>query len=209
MVDLGEDIYDDSKDNKRHNYGYIINRVPCIRYFYLNEEYKIRDFIREMKRKILYVLDAIEPLETTFGLDYKFFNTYGPSNMYYTTEGGIRSEESIDNVALSLTFRTKFYNEDNDAATIIPQIKDTIKTYIENIEELNDIHFPNLTTEIESKFSQYIVFFEYVGFNKYNATMQHIITDENMEMLNVVPEFLNVNTDDSTGTSFISIEIVS
>ena len=129
--------------------------------------------------------------------------------MYYTTEGGIRSEESIDNVALSLTFRTKFYNEDNDAATIIPQIKDTIKTYIENIEELNDIHFPNLTTEIESKFSQYIVFFEYVGFNKYNATMQHIITDENMEMLNVVPEFLNVNTDDSTGTSFISIEIVS
>lgn len=209
MADLGEDIYDDSKDNKRHNYGYIINRVPCIRYFYLNEEYKIRDFIREMKRKILYVLDAIEPLETTFGLDYKFFNTYGPSNMYYTTEGGIKSEEAIDNVALSLTFRTKFYNEDNDAATIIPQIKDTIKTYIENIEELNDIHFPNLTTEIESKFSQYIVFFEYVGFNKYNATMQHIITDENMELLNIVPEFLNVNTDDSTGTSFISIEIVS
>ena len=209
MADLGEDIYDESLVNKKHNYGYIINRVPCIRYFYLNEEYKIRDFIREMKRKILYVLDAIEPLETTFGLDYKFFNTYGPSNMYYTTKGGMRSDEPIDNVALSLVFRTKFYNEDNDAATIIPQIKDTIKTYIENIEELNDIHFPNLTTEIESKFSQYIVFFEYVGFNKYDATMQHIITDENMEMLNIVPEFLNVNTDDSTGTSFISIEIVS
>lgn len=204
MVDLGEKV-----SGGDHSYGYVVNRVPCIRYFYLNEEYKIRDFIREMKRKIIYVLDAIEPLETTFGLDYKFFNTYGPSNMYFTTIGGMRSDEPIDNVALTLTFRTKFYNEDNDAATIIPQIKDTIKTYLENIEELNDIHFPNLTTEIESKFSQYIVFFEYVSFNKYDATMQHIITDENMEMLNLVPEFLNVNTDDTAGTSFINIEIVS
>jgi hypothetical protein len=190
-------------------YEFIINRVPCIRYFYLNEEYKIVKFIKEMKRKMNYVLDAIDPLEETFGLDYKFFNTYGPSRIYYTTNKGLKGDEPIDNVSLSITFRTKFYNEDNDKTSIIPQIKDKIKEYIEDITELNNLHFPNLTTEIESKFSQYIMYFEYVGFNIYDANKQHIITDANMESLATVPEFLNVNIDDITGLPFINIEIVS
>lgn len=202
-------INETTTEGKDPEISYIVNRVPCIRYFYLNTEDKIDTFIREMKRKIIYVLDAIDPLETTFGIDYKLFNTYGPSKMYYITKGGVKSEETIDNVAITMTFRTQFYNEDNDAATILPQIKDTIKQYMENIEELNDLHFPNLTTMIETTYSQYILFFEYVSFNIYDATMQHIITDEDMERLSIVPEFLNVNTDDTTGLPFINIEIVS
>ena len=195
-------------DDIKKNPDYIVNRVPVIRYFYLGEEIKIKTFITEMKRKILYVLDALDPLECTFGLDYKFFNSYGPSKMYHLIDYAGNTGELIDNVALSVTFRTKFYNEDNDAASIIPQIKNDIKAYMENIEELNDLHFPNLTTEIENKYGEYIIYFEYVGFNKYNATEQHIITDENMEMLTVVPEFLNINVDDSTGLPYINIEVV-
>ena len=208
MLLKNTNLYREDSDIYNKNPDYIVNRVPVVRYFYLGEEVKVRTFITEMKRKILYVLDAIEPLECTFGLDYKFFNSYGPSRMYHLIDSAGNTGSLIDNVSLAVTFRTKFYNEDNDAASVIPQIKNDIKEYMENIEELNDLHFPNLTTEIETKYGEYIIYFEYIGFNKYNATEQHIITDENMEMLTVVPEFLNINVDDSTGLPYINIEII-
>lgn len=198
-----------SVDSDQLDLGYIINRAPMVRYFYFNNEDKINTFIKEMKRKILYVLDAIDPLECTFGLDFKFFNTYGPSNMYHITDYDGNISGLINNVALNITFRTKFYNEDSDRDSILPLIKNDIKSYLENLEDLDDIHFPNLTTEIETKYKEYVIFFEYITFNIYDANYQHIITDENMEMLTVVPEFLNVDTDDYTGLPRININVIS
>lgn len=190
--------------------SYIVNRVPCIRYFYWNTEERVLTFIKEMKKKINYVLDAISPLECTFGLDYKFFNTYGPSNMYHLTDDdGDVTPELIDNVALTMTFRAKFYNEDSDALSIVDNIKDSIKDYLENLDQLDDIHFPNLTTLIETEFAEYLIYFEFVSFNIYDARWQHIITVENMEMLSMVPEFLHVDTNDLNGLPYINIRIVT
>lgn len=189
--------------------SYIINRVPCIRYFYWDTEDRVITFIKEMKKKINYVLDAIAPLECTFGLDYKFFNTYGPSNMYHLTDDdGEVTPELIDNVALTMTFRAKFYNEDSDALSIIDNIKDSIKNYLENLDQLDDIHFPNITTMIETEFSEYLIYFEFVSFNIYDAINQHIVSVEDMEMLSMVPEFLHVDTNDLNGLPYINIRIV-
>ena len=188
--------------------SYIVNRVPCVRYFYWNREDRVLDFLKDMKKKIDYVLDAIGPLECTFGLDYKFFNTYGPSNMYHLTDDDGDTAGLIDNVALTMTFKAKFYNENADSNRI-DEIKNAIKDYLEKLDQLDDIHFPNVTTLIESEFSEYLIYFEFVSFNIYNATEQHIITDENMEMLSMVPEFLHVDTNDLTGKPFINIRIVT
>ena len=189
--------------------SYIINRVPCLRYFYWHNEERVLTFIKEMKKKINYVLDAISPLECTFGLDYKFFNTYGPSNMYHLTDDDGDVTDLIDNVALTMTFRAKFYNEDSDAESIIVKIKDSIKDYLENLDQLDDIHFPNITTKIETEFAEYLIYFEFVSFNVYDATTQHIITVENMEMLSMVPEFLHVDTNDLNGLPYINIRLVT
>lgn len=189
--------------------SYIINRVPCIRYFYWHSEERVLTFIKEMKKKINYVLDAIAPLECTFGLDYKFFNTYGPSNMYHLTDDdGDVTPKLIDNVALTMTFRAKFYNEDSDALSIIDNIKDSIKDYLENLDQLDDIHFPNITTMVETEFAEYLIYFEFVSFNIYDAINQHIISVEDMEMLSMVPEFLHVDTNDLNGLPYINIRIV-
>ena len=190
--------------------SYIINRVPCLRYFYWWNEERVLTFIKEMKKKINYVLDAIDPLECTFGLDYKFFNTYGPSNMYHLTDDdGDVTSELIDNVALTMTFRAKFYNEDSDAWSIKDNIKDAIKDYLENLDQLDDIHFPNITTMIETEFAEYLIYFEFVSFNIYPATYQHIVSVEDMEMLSMVPEFLHVDTNDLNGLPYINIRIVT
>lgn len=188
--------------------SYIINRVPCVRYFYWNTEERVLTFIKDMKKKINYVLDAIAPLECTFGLDYKFFNTYGPSNMYRLTNDDGEVTDLIDNVALTMTFRAKFYNEDSDADSIVDEIKNAIKDYLENLDELDDIHFPNITTMVETKFAEYLIYFEFVSFNIYDATTQHIISVEDMEMLSMVPEFLHVDTNDWNGLPYINIRIV-
>ena len=196
-------------DQKEDIESYIVNRVPCVRYFYWNTEKRVLTFLKDMKAKINYVLDAIAPLECTFGLDYKFFNTYGPSNMYHLTDDDGDVTDLIDNVALTMTFRAKFYNEDSDAASMIDQIANTIKNYLEKLDQLDDIHFPNITTLVESEYSQYLIYFEFVSFNIYDATTQHIITNENMEMLSMVPEFLHVDTNDLNGKPYINIRIVT
>ena len=190
--------------------NYIINRVPVIRHFYFYNDERINTFIKEMKRKTVYVIDAIDPLETTFGIDFKFFNTFGPSNMYRTTDKYGNISGLIENVSLKLRFRTKFYNEDSDKNTIVPLIVNDIKEYIEKLDSLDDIHFPNITTMIENNYSEYIIYFEFLNCNSdIDATNQHIITDENLEMLKVVPEFLNIDTDDYTSAADIEIEVVS
>jgi hypothetical protein len=190
--------------------SYIVNRVPCLRYFYWWSEDRVLTFIKEMKKKINYVLDAIAPLECTFGLDYKFFNTYGPSQMYHLTDDdGDVTSEYIDNVALTMTFRAKFYNEDSDAWSLKDNIKDTIKDYLEDLDQLDDIHFPNITTMIETEYAEYLIYFEYVSFNIYDAVNQHIVSVEDMEMLSMVPEFLHVDTNDLTGLPYINIRIVT
>lgn len=189
---------------------YVINRVPCIRYFYCNTEERLNTFIKDMKRKINYVLEAISPLEVTFGLDYKFFNTYGPSNMYHLTNSdGDTTKETIDNVALTMSFRVKFYTEDSETSNTIIAIKNRIKEYLEKLDQLDDIHFPNITTMIESEFSDRVIYFEFISFNVYDATTQHIISTENMEMLSMVPEFLHVDTDDNSGEPYINIRITT
>ena len=196
-------------DQKDQIESYIVNRVPCVRYFYWNTEERVLTFLKDMKAKINYVLDAIAPLECTFGLDYKFFNTYGPSNMYHLTDDDGDVTDLIDNVALTMTFRAKFYNEDSDAASMIDPISNTIKDYLENLDQLDDIHFPNITTLIESEYSEYLIYFEFVSFNIYDANTQHIITNEDMEMLSMVPEFLHVDTNDWNGKPYINIRIVT
>lgn len=189
--------------------SYIVNRVPCIRYFYWWSEDRVVQFLKEMKKKITYVKDAISPLESTFGLDYKFFNTYGPSNMYHLTDDDGDVGELIDNVALTMTFRAKFYSEDTDTVNIKSEIMDAIKDYLENLDELDDIHFPNITTMIETEFSEYLIYFEFVSFNTYDALSQHIVCVEDMEMLSMVPEFLHVDTNDYNGLPYINIRIVT
>ena len=153
---------------------------------------------------------AIDPLETEFGLDMKLFNTCGPSKMYRVTENG-RTASLIDRVNLTLNFRTQLFS--NTDRSIVDQITNYIKTYIEDIDKLEDLHMPNLISEITQKYRDNLVYFEFLGFDNgyvhWDARYQHIITDESMDMLSMVPEFLNVNFNDISGKPDVNIDVVT
>ena len=124
--------------------------------------------------------------------DFEGYNlVYYEVSFEYNDDGDV-TPELIDNVALTMTFRAKFYNEDSDALSIVDNIKDSIKSYLENLDQLDDVHFPNITTMIETEFAEYLIYFEFVSFNIYDAINQHIVSVEDMEMLSMVPEFLRL-----------------
>ena len=88
----------------------------------------------------------------------------------------------------------------------IDEIVEEIKKYIENLNDIGDLHIPNLITDIINEYEDRIYYIEFVGFNTFGTDDQHIIqVDENVD----VPEFINVRNviDPSTGLIVPDIEI--
>ena len=120
----------------------------------------------------------------------KFFNTYGKSKLFKIGH----NDTYLDRVNLTLNFKVRL-SEDTDT-NAIDYIKKEIKDYVENLNEIRDIHMTNLTTVLTNKFSQYIKYIEFIGINEYNALYQYL---QRLDLDNVddVPEFVNINTLDN------------
>ena len=66
-----------------YNYMYKIHRIPVIKNGFLNTEDKMEDFIYDLEERRKYINVCLYVLEDTFGIDLKFFNTFGPSKRFY------------------------------------------------------------------------------------------------------------------------------
>lgn len=166
---------------------FTIEGVPVVKYGYFDTEDKVMDFCKELVKRKTYIDYAIEILEDAFGIDFKFFNTYGPSCLY-TLDNKV---QFINRTNITLTFRLKL--NPNYESNIINDIIADIKSYIEDINSINSLHMPNLITEITTNYRDYLEYFEFIDMNGYGPSIQHIY---NMEMPAgvVVPEFININT---------------
>lgn len=173
-----------------YSYYFMVDQVPLIKYGYLKTEDMVEFICNELIRRRTYISNALPYLEDSFGMDFKFFNTYGPSKLY-TLDG---SETYLNRVNLSLSFRLGLrINYDEN---IVQYIKDDIKTIIENINSIDSVHMSNITTEIEEKYSESVRFFEFLDFNGYGPSNQHIYA---MQMPDdpITPEFVSINITDN------------
>lgn len=181
----------------------MIKQVPVIKYGYFDTEDKAIDFCKELVNRKTYIDYATEILEDAFGIDFKFFNTYGPSKLFTLDN----RQRKINRVNLTLTFHYKL-NPSHDT-NITQDIINDIKAYIEDINNLQSLHMPNLVTEITTKYRDYLVYFEFVDMNGYGPGEQHIYSMDMPDGV-VIPEFININTlvsDDPTidGTPDINL----
>ena len=167
---------------------YGVLRMPCIRNRYIKNEKRMFTFIKEIERRRAYIEKCILELEDSFGVDMKFFNTYGPSTLFYLEDGS-----NINRTNLTLTFKMKPYTMSD--LYIKDNIIVDIKEYLEDINNIQDFHAPNLTTYIETKYADQLIYFEFVDINGYGPGNQHIYMPEEYKG-DVVPEFLNVNIND-------------
>ena len=137
-------------------------------------------------------------------VDFKLFNTYGPSATFALED----KSTLIGNI--DITMRFKLSLKDAADTTTKDNIIESIKKYIENLNDISDLHIPNLITDIINEYESRIYFIEFVGFNDFGPDDQHIINIEDSESsLDTVPEFINVrNTlDEETNELIPCIEI--
>lgn len=166
-----------------------INKVPLVKFDYLDTEDKMTFVVKEIRLKLEYILKCLDKLETSFGVDYKLFNTYGPATIFY-----IQRENNvlINRVNLTMQFKLKLYS--NVDKSLVDYIIKDVKVYMEQIDEVKDLHMPNLITYITTKYREHIVYFEFVDINGYGPGEQHITMDDTYETSSRTPEFLNINT---------------
>lgn len=175
------------KDEETGTEHYKIKNVPVVKYDYFDTDDKAIDFCQELVKRKNYIDYAIQVLEDAFGMDFKFFNTYGPSKLF-TIDNEL---DYVNRVNLSLTFRIKL--KPNYDTNIINDIISNIKEYIEDINEITSLHIPNLITDITTAYRESIVYFEFVDMNGYGPGVQHLYSMGMPDEV-VVPEFLNVSS---------------
>lgn len=182
--------------------AFYIKSVPVVRYTYADNEQSVQEFIDELKYRKAYIDKGINLLENNFKIDFKLFNTYGPSRTYSLDKNG---NNIINRVNLTLNFEVKLVKV-SDTYTKQYIIRD-IKKMIEDLNDMTNLHIPNLITEITNKYRpNSIEYIEFLGFNDYGPGVQHLYRNE-YDDITIVPEFLTVNTRDDSSAD-INIRIV-
>ena len=168
-------------------FHYFIENVPVVKYGYFQTEEMVKYFMDELVRRKNYIDEAVRNLEDLFGINFKFVNTYGPSRLFTLDN----STKYINRVNLTLTFRLGLQVNYDD--NILQYITDDIKIYMEDINSIDSIHMSNLVTEITTKYSDSIRFFEFVDMNGYGPSEQHLYSMQMPDDV-ITPEMVNVNT---------------
>lgn len=182
--------------------GFLIEKVPLIKRSYANDEANIQAFANMLLDRKAYIDRGVYLLENNFNVDFKLFNTYGPSRIYSLDENGQQIVHRINmvyNFEIRLTRSSDVYTKD--------YIKRDIKKMIEDLNDMTNLHIPNLITEITNKyFPHSIEYIEFLGFDDYGPGEQHLYRNEYYD-LTIVPEFISCDVDDERNIG-INIQVV-
>ena len=189
------------RDDMNSAWYFTIDSVPVVRYSYLLRSDRISYLVNYIMQKKFFLDAAILLLENQFGIDFKFFNTYGPSKIHKIGQ----TTDTLDRVNLELAFRFKFVTMSNNE-TFVEAIKKEIKNYIEDVDRDYNVHISNIMTHLKEKFT-FISYIEFLGINSYDPIHQSII--ESIEQKSVyVPEFINIGSKSADYVPAIRIVVI-
>ena len=111
----------------------------------------------------------------------------------------------IDNTAITMKFTLEA--ESSADKQIANNIIYDIKNFVEDINEINELHIPNIITLITNNYREQLVWFDFLGINNYGIQCKHLyVYEDDNDDVDVVPEFINIaTTDDGTFTPMINI----
>ena len=162
---------------------YYVYGVPVVGRHYITDETNVKYLLDAIDERKAYIDYCLQIVENNMNIDFKFFNTYGPSSTYTLED----KTTFIKNIDLTLRFKVSLKDE-SDVATKNNIIK-SIKSQIENLYDTGDWHASNLIQSIMNEYDDRINFIEFVGFNEFGADDQHIIKID-VEDPTTVPEFI-------------------
>lgn len=193
-----------------------VKSLPVVEYGYISDTLNMKSFINELEKRRNYIDYALEILEDSTAIDFKFVNTYGPSRIFVICDQPTAKSSSdylfLDNVQISLHFAVKLTSASD--TYIVNYIRSFIKDEIEKLDELSEVHIPNIAADVKQQYAEQIVYFEYLGTSKdangsyVNRTKQHISKyndDEIKKSPDYVPEFINIALTDGDYSPDITI----
>lgn len=182
-----------SLDRESNNFIYNIHKIPLIRHLWLQDEARAQEFFRMIDYRRRYIQESLQVLEDSFGINFKLYNTYGPSQCW-----NVENEETIDRVNLSFKFEVKFTTKDE--IVLLPELEQVIKDYIEDLNTTDTpLHMPNCCTYVKNLYTDSLEYIKFVGLNDYkNVLWQSVyqnpsIVENGFKKSQTVPEFINVH----------------
>lgn len=198
--------YTDPKTQKPVNDFYMyISSIPLVGAEKMKDYTAYSHFINSVFNQYSYLMEIVDKITNNYGIDLKFYNTYGRSKNFVVGEEG----QLLDKTNISIHFKVApvvgAIQED-----LIRNLKIFIKNYIEGINNkgYNSIYISNLIQAIENNFPD-VKYLKFVRINNYDSSVQ-VIENKNSDLnllskeerRDYVPEYLTISLDD------ILIEII-
>jgi len=196
---------------------YIINisEVPMVQANWCKTYSNFEYLINTIYQDYMYLYDAYFLLENNFGIDLKFYNTYGKSKFFKV---GIKNDTAIlDNINCAFSFGV-YLTTLASTDIFITKFRNWIKDYVESTNYVStsgqSIYILNMIADAKKEFSE-IGYVEYYGFNSYNYKAQKIegLANDQISasgLRDYIPEFINIRStnDGSTTVPKISITLL-
>lgn len=194
------------------DYGIIIKEVPVVKANWSKSYSNFRYFVSNILGYYKKLYEAYFLLENNFGIDLKFFNTYGKSRFFKV---GIKNNNQILNsVNCSFNFGVYLTSLTQPDAFLI-RFREYVKNYVESVNlivsEGQSLYIMNLITQLKNEFSE-IGYIEYYGMNNYSHEAQKIegLSDKAIiesGIIDYIPEFINVRSESDGITMVPKIEV--
>lgn len=191
-------------DEETKDYEYLIRNVPLTNYEYIHNRTLAKEFINNIFVNAKNIRDSLKLITNNFAIDYKLYNTYGKSRYFYILGD---KTNTLDNVNLSISMGISLSITSSMDATLQYDIIEFIKNYIEETNEDNNFYVSNLISDLETRFSD-IKYITFNNINKYDYSVQSVEknfpsydVNQKGNMVNFVPEFINVAKDYSSNTT--------
>lgn len=193
-------------DKGNGEYGYQVAGVPLIEAKSMQKQGQFQHFMDLISTQYNYLMNALDRVTNNYGINMKFYNTYGRSKNFVIGENKARLDKTNIRIKIQVAPTIGAIEED-----LIRDLKVFIKEHIENVNSLEDdnvtkgynaIYVSRLIQAIENEFDA-VLYMKFVSINNYDSSVQvvenlgtniDLLTKE--ERKDYIPEYLTIRLED-------------
>ena len=180
---------------------FTLKSVPVIKAEWLKSPDNVKYLTEEIEKNYDFVNTAYTYLENNFGIDMKFYNTYGRSRFYVCGIGeDINTMQPLDRTNCTFNFGIRI-DQTVSTDTFSTKFKQFVRDYVESMNDIEaegrPLYIMDLISAIHEEFDE-IIYLEYYGMNSYDYSVQKVVSNYDNAMSSLMyneytPECINTN----------------
>lgn len=184
-------------------YSFFVKHIPLIGREFLMDETNMNEALARLNDHYAFLQQVMFDITANFSIALRFFNTYGRSSIF-TISNGRGNYETLNRTHCDIWLSIQFTANTN-VIDILPDVKHTIKVFIESISEtdnrtgINKISMSSLLKKLHDTYPNEIDHIIFNSINGYDSSYQHIVMNYDLtanENNKMIPEFLTLALED-------------